>query len=357
MENMSLILIGLFTVMIIAVVLMIIIIIKLSGKGAAGGSISDMRREMRYEIDRSRQETLETMQSSFRNLGNMITENQRENAQMQNMRLGEISRRMQDTLEQVTKGMGEMRNLASDVGELQKVLANVKTRGILGEIQLGAILEQILAPDQYYENVATGGGSERVEYAVKFPGEDGEYVYLPIDAKFPADAYVRLQDAYDTGSRAAVKAASDGLRNAVIKAARDIKNKYIHPPQTTEFAVMFLPFEGLYAEVLRLGLMETLQRDYRVSIAGPSNMAAMLNSFQMGFRSLALQKRSGEVWNTLAQVRAEFDKFADVLTRTQNRMELTQKDLETLVGVRTRGIQKSLKNVSETTDDEMENLK
>ena len=192
---------------------------------------------------------------------------------------------------------------------------------------------------------------------MKFPGEDGEYVYLPIDAKFPADAYVRLQDAYDTGSRAAVKAASDGLRNAVIKAARDIKNKYIHPPQTTEFAVMFLPFEGLYAEVLRLGLMETLQRDYRVSIAGPSNMAAMLNSFQMGFRSLALQKRSGEVWNTLAQVRAEFDKFADVLTRTQNRMELTQKDLETLVGVRTRGIQKSLKNVSETTDDEMENLK
>ena len=166
MENMSLILIGLFTVMIIAVVLMIIIIIKLSGKGAAGGSISDMRREMRYEIDRSRQETLETMQSSFRNLGNMITENQRENAQMQNMRLGEISRRMQDTLEQVTKGMGEMRNLASDVGELQKVLANVKTRGILGEIQLGAILEQILAPDQYDENVATGGGSERVEYAV-----------------------------------------------------------------------------------------------------------------------------------------------------------------------------------------------
>lgn len=143
----------------------------------------------------------------------------------------------------------------------------------------------------------------------------------------------------------------------MIKAARDIKNKYIHPPQTTEFAVMFLPFEGLYAEVLRLGLMETLQRDYRVSIAGPSNMAAMLNSFQMGFRSLALQKRSGEVWNTLAQVRAEFDKFADVLTRTQNRMELTQKDLETLVGVRTRGIQKSLKNVSETTDDEMENLK
>lgn len=355
MENLSLIIIGLFTVMIIAIVLMAIIIIRISGKGGTGGSISDMRKEMRYEIDRSRQETLEMMHSSFRELGSMISQNQRESADMQGVRLNEINRRMQDTLEQVAKGMGEMRSLASGMADLQKILANVKTRGILGEIQLGAILEQILAPDQYDENVAVRGGSERVEYAVRFPGEDGEYVYLPIDAKFPADAYVRLLDAYDTGDKSLVKVASDGLKNAVLKAARDISSKYIQPPQTTEFAVMFLPFEGLYAEVLRLGLMETLQRDYRVTIAGPANMAAMLNSFQMGFRSLALQKRSGEVWNTLAKVRAEFDKFGEVLTRTQTRMEQTQKELETLVGVRTRGIQRALKNVSEASEEEMEN--
>ena len=354
MENSALIIIGLFTVMVIAIVLMAIIIIRISGKSGSGG-ISDMRREMRYEIDRSRQDTLEMVQSSFRELGSMISQNQRESANMQGVRLNEINRRLQETLEQVSRGMGEMRSLASDMADLQKILANVKTRGILGEIQLGAILEQILAHDQYEENVAVRGGSERVEYAVKFPGEDGEAVFLPIDAKFPADAYVRLLDAYDTGDKAAVKAASDGLKSAVLKAARDISSKYIQPPQTTEFAVMFLPFEGLYAEVLRLGLMETLQRDYRVTIAGPANMAAMLNSFQMGFRSLALQKRSGEVWNTLAKVRVEFDKFGDVLTRTQNRMEQTQKDLETLVGVRTRGIQRALKNVSEASEDEMEN--
>lgn len=355
MGNLSLIIIGLFTIMIIAIVLMAIIIIRISGKGGTGGSISDMRKEMRYEIDRSRKETLEMMHSSFRELGGMISQNQRESADMQGVRLNEINRRMQDTLEQVAKGMGEMRSLASGMADLQKILANVKTRGILGEIQLGAILDQILAPDQYDENVAVRGGSERVEYAVKFPGEDGEYIYMPIDAKFPADAYVKLLDAYDTGDKAVVKAASDGLKNAVLKAARDISSKYIQPPQTTEFAVMFLPFEGLYAEVLRLGLMEILQRDYRVTIAGPANMAAMLNSFQMGFRSLALQKRSGEVWNTLAKVRSEFEKFGEVLTRTQNRMEQTQKELETLVGVRTRGIQRALKNVSEASEEEMEN--
>ena len=182
MENSALIIIGLFTVMVIAIVLMAIIIIRISGKSGSGG-ISDMRREMRYEIDRSRQDTLEMVQSSFRELGSMISQNQRESADMQGVRLNEINRRMQDTLEQVAKGMGEMRSLASGMADLQKILANVKTRGILGEIQLGAILEQILAPDQYDENVAVRGGSERVEYAVRFPGEDGEYVYLPIDAK------------------------------------------------------------------------------------------------------------------------------------------------------------------------------
>ena len=185
-----------------------------------------------------------------------------------------------------------------------------------------------------------------MEYAVKFPGEGDGFVYLPIDSKFPADAYTALLDAYDTGDKAVVKTAVDGLRNAVIKSAREIRTKYVQPPATTEFAIMFLPFEGLYAEVLRLDMVESLQRDYRITIAGPTTMAAMLNSFQMGFRSLALQKRSGEVWDTLAKVRTEFDKFGDVLAKTQNRMEQAQKDLEMLVGVRTRTIQRALKNVA-----------
>ena len=203
-----------------------------------------------------------------------------------------------------------------------------------------------------YENVAVKGGSERVEYAVKFPGEGDSPVYLPIDSKFPADAYTNLLDAYDTGDKQIIKAAADGLRNAVIKAAKDIKTKYISPPATTEFAIMFLPFEGLYAEVLRQGIVDTLQRDYRISIAGPTTMSAMLNSFQMGFRSLALQKQSGQVWDTLAKVRNEFDKFGDVLVKTQNRMEQAQKELETLVGVRTRGIQRALKNISSAGESE-----
>lgn len=307
------------------------------------------------------------VQSSIRGMGDMLSRNQRAATEMQNRQLMEIRstvdeklqktledrigrsfRQVSDSLEQVTRGLGEMQSLAAGVGDLKKVLSNVKTRGILGEIQLGAILDQILAPDQYEENVAVTGGSERVEFAVKFPGEGRDFVYLPIDSKFPADAYTNLLDAYDTGDRAVVKAATDILRNAVIKAGRDIKTKYVRPPATTEFGIMFLPFEGLYAEILRLGMVETLQRDYRITIAGPTTMAAMLNSFQMGFRSLALQKRSGEVWETLARVRTEFDKFGDVLEKTQSRMDQAQRELEALVGVRTRGIQRALKSVSDT---------
>ena len=274
-------------------------------------------------------------------------------------RIGRSFRQVSESLQQVTRGLGEMQNLAAGVGDLKKVLSNVKTRGIVGEIQLGAILQQILSPEQYEENIAVKGGSERVEYAVKFPGEGDRPVYLPIDSKFPGDAYLNLQDAYDTGDRQLIKIATDNLRNAVIKAAKDIRSKYIQPPQTTEFAILFLPFEGLYAEVLRLDIVESLQRDYRINIAGPTTMAAMLNSFQMGFKSIALQRRSGEVWDTLAKVRTEFEKFGNVLVKTQTKMEQAQKDLETLVGVRTRGIQRALKNVSvlgEETEDEYEHL-
>lgn len=352
MGEMSLIIIGLFVVMTVLIILSVVIIIKLSSQNNNNNnnSVHDLRRELRDEMDRSRQETIDIVQRSVKNMGDMISQNQRESSELQSRRLMELNKQFTDTLEQVTRGLGEMQSLAAGVGDLKKVLSNVKTRGILGEIQLAAILEQILSPEQYDENVAVTGTTERVEFAVRFPGEGKDFVYLPIDSKFPADTYSRLLDAYDTGDKMLIKAANDGLRTAVLKAAKDISTKYIMPPATTEFAIMFLPFEGLYAEVLRQDIVEMLQRDYRVTIAGPTTMAAMLNSFQMGFRSLALQKHSGEVWNTLAKVKTEFDKFGDVLTKTQTKMEQAQKDLETLVGVRTRGIQRALKNVSNTTE-------
>ena len=251
-----------------------------------------------------------------------------------------------ERLEQVYKGLGEMQNLAVGVGDLKKVLSNVKTRGILGEIQLDAILKEILAPDQYEVNVATVPNSKnRVEFAVKLPGEDERPVYLPIDSKFPGDAYQQLQEAYDSGSAEAVNAAFAVLAQRIKAFAKDIRDKYIEPPYTTEFAVMFLPFEGLYAEVVNRGLVEVLQRDYRVNIAGPSTMAALLNSLQMGFRTIAIQKRSGEVWEILGAVKTEFDKFGDILDATQQRLDQANKELDKLVGVRTRAIQRKLRSV------------
>ena len=252
-------------------------------------------------------------------------------------------------LEQVSRGLGEMQTLANGVGDLKKVLSNVKTRGILGEIQLGAILEEILAPGQYAENIATiPGSSERVEYAVKLPGDDKGPVWLPIDAKFPADAYAALQDAYDSADPAAVQQAAGVLEKRIKSFAKDIRDKYVRLPYTTDFGVMFLPVEGLYAEVVRRGISETLQRDYRIVVAGPTTMAALLNSLQIGFRTLAIQKRSGEVWQVLAGVKAEFDTFATVLTQTQNRLRQAGDELEKLVGVRTRQIQRRLQAVEQT---------
>lgn len=256
-----------------------------------------------------------------------------------------------ERLEQVYKGLGEMQTLATGVGDLKRVLSGVKTRGILGETQLGAILEEILSPEQYEKNVATRPRSaERVEYAVRLPGDDGVPVYLPIDSKFPGDAYSNLLDAYDSGSRERVDAAAGTLVAQIKKEARDIRDKYVSPPHTTEFAVMFLPFEGLYAEVVNRGLVEELQRSYRVNIAGPSTMAALLNSLQMGFRTLALQKRSNEVWKVLGAVRTEFDKFGATLERTQKRLDDAHRELDELVGVRTRQIQRRLSSVERIED-------
>ena len=249
-----------------------------------------------------------------------------------------------ERLKQVYQGLGEMQTLASGVGDLKKVLSNVKTRGTLGEIQLGAILGEVLAPEQYECNFDAGKqNNERVEFAIKLPNDGGEAVYLPVDSKFPADIYSKLCDAYDSGED--VAAAQKNLREVLLKCAKDIKDKYINPPRTTDFAIMFLPTEGLYAEAVRLGLIEELQMRFRVNLSGPSTMAALLNSLQMGFRTLAIQKRSSEVWDLLSQIKREFGKFDDVLRATQKSLEKAHNDLETLVGVRTRQICRTLKKV------------
>ncbi len=260
-------------------------------------------------------------------------------------RISDSFKLVNDRLEQVYKGLGEMQSLAVGVGDLKKILSNVKTRGMLGELQLGAILEEILSPEQYEQNVMTKKGSRSfVEYAIKLPA-DGDAVYLPIDAKFPSDAYGKLLDAYDGGDAELIRGAKNELAARIRAFAKDISEKYIDVPHTTEFAVMFLPFEGLYAEVIRLELFEELQRRYKVTIAGPTTMAALLNSLQMGFRTLAIQKRSSEVWKILGGVKTEFDQFERVLDSTQKKLETASSELDKLIGVRTRQIQKKLKDI------------
>lgn len=367
--------------------------------------LSEFQEKNAQQLSMLRQELAQTTSQSVKNMGDMISNNQREfaNSQRENSKAIEerlktfsleneqklelirrsveqklsyiqqdnnkqlekmretVDEKLQKTLddkmnksfqlvserlEQVYKGLGEMQNLASGVGDLKKVLSNVKTRGILGEIQLGSILKEILAPEQYDENVATKHGSKDVvEFAVKLPADDEGFIYLPIDSKFPGDTYATLRDAYDTGSKEAVDMAAKALITTIKKEAKDIHDKYIDPPYTTEFAIMFLPFEGLYSEVVNRGMVEILQREYKVNIAGPSTMAALLNSIQMGFKTLAVQKRSAEVWEVLGSVKKEFDTFADVLAKAQQHINLVTKDLDTLAGVRTRQIQRKLSAV------------
>ena len=267
-------------------------------------------------------------------------------------RVGESFKAVSGQLEQVYKGLGEMQTLAAGVGDLKKILGNVKTRGILGEVQLSALLSEILAPEQYLENAVTvPGSSARVEFAVRMPGEEGHPVLMPVDSKFPADAYMALQDAYESADPARVKEAGAQLESRLKSFAKDIRDKYISPPATTAFGVMFLPFEGLYAEAVNRGMVETLQREYGVSIAGPSTMAALLNALQMGFRSVALSKRSQEVWRLLGAVRTEFDRFAEVLASTQKRLQLAGDDLDKLVGARTRAISRKLREVERLDPD------
>lgn len=280
---------------------------------------------------------------------------------------GTVDEKLQSTLEQriaasfdtvtrelkrVYEGLGEMRKLATGVDSLKKILGNVKTRGILGEVQLGAILEEILAPEQYARDVVTVSGTKnRVEYAIRMPGQDGSAVYLPIDAKFPADLYAKLQEAKEGGSKEVVEACYKALEARIREEARDIHSKYIAPPETTEFAIMFLPFEGLYAEVVSRGMLQELQQKYQVTITGPSTMAAFLNSLRMGFRTLAIQQRSSEVWQILGAVKHEFSKFQDGLKAMKGHLDSTSKDLDKLMTTRTNVISRRLSAV-ESLDEE-----
>lgn len=274
-----------------------------------------------------------------------------------NERMTESFKLVNDRLEQVYKGLGEMQSLAQGVGDLKKVMSNVKTRGILGEIQLGAILEEILSAEQYVTNVETKKGSGKVvEYAIKLPAEDGSFVYLPIDSKFPGETYGNLRDAYERGNPEEIQNCVKVLLNTIKAEAKDIRDKYIDAPNTTDFAIMFLPFEGLYAEVVNRGMIEVLQRDYHVNLAGPSTMAALLNSLQMGFKTFAIQQRSSEVWKVLGAVKTEFDKFADALRSTQARLTQANEELDKLVGTRTRRMQLKLRGLTQMTSADAEKI-
>ena len=265
-----------------------------------------------------------------------------------NKRLTESFRLVQENLDKVQVGLGEMQTLATGVGDLKKVLTNVKTRGIWGEMQLSQILSQLLTTDQYEENVVTRPKSkDPVEFAIRLPGEDNDIVRIPVDSKFPLDGYSNLLDAYDSLDKEQIEKAQNNLKNSIKKFAKDIRDKYIEPPFTTDFGIMFLPVEGLYAEVAKSGLIDELQNTYRIIIAGPTTMAALLNSLQVGFRTLAIQKRSSEVWNLLSAVKTEFNTFAEVLKKAQDKIKQADNEIENLVGTRTRQIQKKLKDVTE----------
>ena len=298
-------------------------------RGAVSAGLAELRSDNNRKLDEIRMTVDEKLQSTLQT------------------RIAESFRSVSAQLEQVYKGLGEMQTLASDVGSLKQVLSGVKTRGILGEVQLGAILKELLAPAQYAENVATVPGSaNRVEFAVRLPGQDGA-VWLPIDAKFPGDTYAHLLDAQNSGDAAAVAAARRALQIVLRQEAKDIHDKYIEVPYTTNFGILFLPVEGLYAEVVSTGISDALQREFQITVAGPSTMAALLNALQMGFRTLAIQQRSGEVWQVLGAVKTEFEKFGAGLQQMQRHLTQTGNDLEELIGTRSRAINRKLASVQQ----------
>lgn len=277
-----------------------------------------------------------------------------------NERISQSFEMVRSQLESVQKGLGEMQTLAQDVGGLKKVLTNVKMRGTFGEVQLSALLEQMMSPEQYAANVKTKKNStEFVEYAIKLPGKDdiSSIVYLPIDAKFPKDIYEQYYDAFETGDTVRVESSGRQLEVTIKKMAKDIHDKYVDPPYTTDFAIMFLPFESIYAEVIRrTSLIETLQKEYKIVVTGPTTLGAILNSLQMGFRTLAIQKRTSEVWTVLGAVKTEFSKFGGLLDKVQKNLHMAGDQLEEVMGKRTRAIERKLRQVEQLPHEESKKI-
>lgn len=305
------------------------------------GSMDRVREENQKSLDKLREENKKSLE--------LINETVNEKLQKTlNDRISQSFEAVNKRLTEVYEGLGEMKQVASGVTDLKKVLSNVKTRGIMGEIQLGAILSEILTPEQYGEQVSVSPAANvRVDYAVRLPGKgDDDGIWLPIDSKFPSDKYQNVLEAYEKGDGEEIRTARKLLENEIKQFARSISQKYIDPPYTTDFAIMFLPFEGLYAEVINLELVELLQREYKINVAGPSTMAAMLNSLQMGFRTLAIQKKSGEVWKILEQAKKEFGNFEGVLDGIRKKLSNVDVELEKLIGTRTRAINRSLREVN-----------
>ena len=304
-----------------------------------------LQREKFGELSLRQQELLQNTEKKLEEMRATVDEKLQKTL---HERIGQSFELVSKQLENVQKGLGEMQTLAQDVGGLKRVLSNVKIRGTIGEVQLSMLLEQILAPDQYDVNVKTKPGSDKlVEFAVKLPGraEGDESVYLPIDAKFPKDVYEQLLDAYESGDLQRVETTSRILEQTIRSMAKDIRDKYLAPPHTTDFGIMFLPFESIYGEVTRrAALLEQLQQEYHVIVTGPTTLAAILNSLQMGFRTLAIQKRSSEVWRILGGVKAEFEKFGGLLEKAQKNLQTANNQLEEVMGKRTRAIQRQLRS-------------
>lgn len=324
--------------------------------------------EVQQKLDKSRTETTEVLEKVQAANTDALEKLRADNKQSLDKINDTVNEKLQKTLNdrisqsfemvnkrltEVYQGLGEMKQVAEGVTDLKKVLSNVKNRGILGEIQLGAILADILSPEQYSDQVKVKeNSSERVDFAVKLPGTDNGTIWLPIDSKFPGDTYRSLQEAYENGNPEEIKSRKKDLAAAIKSEAKSISEKYINPPSTTDFAIMFLPFEGLYAEVINLGLVEQLQKDYKINVAGPSTMAAMLNSLRMGFRTLEIQEKSSQVWSILEATKKEFANFGKVLDSVRQRLNQADQDLEKLIGTRTKAIEKRLKDVVVNDDDD-----
>lgn len=309
-------------------------------------SFNSLQKEKFGQLDRNQTLMMESNEKKLEEMRQTVDEKLQKTL---HERLGQSFEMVGRQLESVQKGLGEMQTLAQDVGGLKKVLSNVKMRGGIGEVQLAMLLEQVLAPEQYAANVKTKqDSSDLVEFAIKLPGRDeaNSVVWLPVDAKFPKDIYEQMQEAYETGNLVAIDIASKNMEAVIKKMARDIRNKYVDPPNTTDFAIMFLPFEGIYAEIVRrASLLEALQRDYKVIVTGPTTFAAILNSLQMGFRTLALQQRSSEVWKILGAVKTEFNKFGGLMEKAQKNLHTASSQIDELMGKRTRAIARKLQEV------------